>query len=361
MMSNTVRFLACVTLWLLCCGVGRADVLTLVDGSRLVGKLDELRDGTLVITTDFAGKLEIDAAKVRSIATEKPVVVGLSTGDRLVGPIEWDREAENPVVHTGMGGIAISFDKIEAIWQTDGKSPEVVAMEVQMADERKIAEGKLGKWSATIEMGGRMREGNTETLNARARIELQHKSDLELLKFYLAGEYGEQNDQRDTAEAKLGAYYEHMIGRRFFGYTKSEAEYDEFENLDLRFTVSAGVGYYWIKQDHHELKTHAGPGYMHEAFMDDVTKDSVMLDIGLNYRLDLNNWLQFVHSTSYYPTCESVRDYRLVSDSALLIPLGNSDRWKIKLGALFEYDALPPAGVDRLDRTYYGNLVFNLK
>ncbi|MCP4592912.1 MAG: DUF481 domain-containing protein [bacterium] len=361
MRAKSLNTLAWVVLLGMICPAATADVITLTDGSRLVGKLDDLGGGQARITTDFAGQLVIDAAKVQSIATEDTVVVGLSTGDRLVGSAETNPDGAGMVVHTAMGTIPVEVGQIEAVWQTDGKSPEVVAMETLMEEERKVAEGKIGKWSATLELGAQQREGNIETLDAHARIEAVHKSDSDLLRLYLSGDYGEENKKRNTAEVKGGAYLEHLFTDRLFGYTRSEAEYDEFENLDLRFTAALGAGYYWIKEEKHELKTRAGVGYLHESYLDGTSRDDAMMDVGLDYRVDLFDWLQLVHSTTYYPTFESMRDYRVVADSGLLIPLGDGDVWKLKLGALLEYDSIPPDGVDSLDRMYYGSVVFTLK
>ena len=90
-------------------------------------------------------------------------------------------------------------------------------------------------------------------------------------------------------------------------------------------------------------------------------RDAAQAELGLDYRVDIVPWLQFLHSTTYYPTFESLRDYRLVSDSAFLIPLGESDMWKLKLGAQYEYDPIPQPGLKRLDQTYYANIVLDLK
>jgi len=51
----------------------------------------------------------------------------------------------------------------------------------------------------------------------------------------------------------------------------------------------------------------------------------------------------------------------LTLDTALAVPLGNSDIWKLKLGVTNEYNSQPQPGLDRLDNTYYANIVLELK
>lgn len=352
---------AVIVLWAFLVLPGAADVVTLSDGSRLIGTVERLGDGKLILATQFAGTLEIDATQVTAIETEQTVNVGMTTGDRLVGPIEWSEVVERPVVQTELGGIPITTDKIEAIWPEDGKSPEVLAMEEQIAKAREQTEAQRAKWALTFEAGVFYTEGNNNILRASGRAEAQRTSLEDLLKFYLSGEYSEEDEERSTHEVKGGAYYEYMFTKRWFGYGRMDLEYDEFENLELRFSTALGAGYYWLKKPDHELKTRAGIGYLHETYLDGLTANAAQAEVGVDYRLDITPWMRFTNSTNWYPTFETLRDYRLVSDSAFLFPLGDSDMWKLKLGALYEYDSIPNAGFKSLDQTYYANILLELK
>jgi putative salt-induced outer membrane protein YdiY len=340
---------------------GAADVVTLSDGSRLIGTVERMGDGKLILVTKFAGTLEIDATQVTLVETEQKVNVDMTTGDRLVGTIEYSSIAEHPVVQTELGGIPITTDKIEAIWPEGEKSPEVLAMEEQIAKVREEMEAQRPKWTATLEAGLFYTEGNAEILRASGRAAAQRTTVKDLLKFYVSGEYSEEDKQRSAHEVKGGAYYEYLFTARWFAYGRSDLEYDEFENLDLRFSTTVGAGYYWLKKPEHELKTRAGIGYLHETYMDGVTTNTAQAEVGLDYRVDITPWMRFTNGTTWYPTFESLDDYRLVSESAFLFPLGNSDIWKLKLGALYEYDSIPNPGFERLDQTYFANILLELK
>ncbi len=344
-----------------CVSVATADVIVLTEGSRLNGKIDRLADGKLTVITDFAGTLQIDASLVESIETDRPLVVGLESGDRLIGPISSLPDNEGALVQTQMGGIPVNVDKIQAIWSKDGKSPEALAMEAEVAKIRAEMAAKEPKWTGSIDAGIFYKQGNKEVVNALGHAEVRRQTDDDLLRFWALGNYSKESKVRNVAEAKGGAYYEYSFTRRWFAFGSTEFEYDEFENLNLRAILSGGAGYYWLRRPDQELKTRGGVAFMHESFMDDQQTNTGMLDLGVDYRLDLAPWLQFKQSVTYYPTCRSTRDYRLVSDSAFLIPLANSDVWKLKLGASYEYDSLPPPGVDRLDETYYANILYEIK
>lgn len=205
-----------------------------------------------------------------------------------------------------------------------------------------------------------MKEGNTESLNARGRLDVIRKTKDDLLSFFLSVDYSEQDDLRSQNEYRGGISYENMLNERTFWYTRLEMEFDEFENLDLRSTAAVGLGYYWLRKDDHELKNRLGIGYRHEAFNNDISKDEAVLDLGLDYRVDIAPWLQFTHSTTFSPGFEDFDDYRLDVDTAVILPL-QSDKLKLKLGIRNEYNSQPQSGIERLDNTYYANLMLSLE
>ncbi len=336
----------------------RADTVLTMDGSELHGVVKEFTAGKLVIDTEFAGEITIDGAKVKSVKTDRRVNVNLSSGDRLVGTIEWTEGPEKPVINTAMGPISIHAGDITAMWDEGAEDPAVVAIRTKMETEIEAAKPH---WSATLEAGGVMKEGNTETLDARGRFDVRRKTPDELLHFYLAADYSEQDDRRSTNEYLGGLRFEASINERWYWYTRIELEYDEFEDLDLRSTAAAGGGYYWLKKPEHELKTSVGPGYRHEAYTSGLTTDSAVVDLGLNYRVDLAPWVQFTHDTTYAPAVEEFDDYRLRLESALLLPFAGTDAVKLKLGIKNEYNSRPVGGLDRLDNTYYANIVWQIK
>jgi putative salt-induced outer membrane protein YdiY len=329
----------------------RADVITLTEGSKINGHIERLSNGKVRIATGFAGTLSVDMTMVASLETDEPVVVGMSSGDRLVGPVRAMPDTGALMVETQMGGVPVAPESVAAIWLQSDKSPEVLALEEQRKKLTAEFKAKEPKWSLTLEAGTIYRQGNTDTWDADGRMELKRTTDMDLLRFWASGAYAEQNDVRNEAEAHAGAYYEYLFTKRLFAYADSEIEYDEFENLDMRLRLALGGGYYWIKHPDHELKTRAGLGYLHETYMNGIVNDDLAMDVGLDYRLDLTPWLQITHSMTYFPTFNSIRDYRLMTDTALLVPLANSDVWKFKIGARYEYDPIPPQGVEPLDET----------
>jgi putative salt-induced outer membrane protein YdiY len=338
-------------------GPGRADEIHTTDGSRLVGTIQRWTTEKLVIETKIAGTLEIARSDIVAIATESPVTVRFESGDRLVGTMTVSPDLKTTTIKTALGEMEVSSEQISAVWPEGAESPEMIALR---EDLKASQEALKPDWTVTFEGSAVMKEGNTDRIDARARFDAKRRTDMDLLHFYAQVLYAEDNDVRSQNEYIAGTRYRNDISDRWYWYLRSELEYDEFENLDLRATVTGGGGYFWIKKPEQELATSVGAGYRHESYSDSRSEDSAILDLGLNYRLDIADWAQFTHETIYSPDVEEFSDYRITADTALVFPFKN-DRWKWKMGIRNEYNSNPDPGLDRLDNTYYTSLVLELK
>ena len=336
---------------------GRADEIHTADGSKLVGTIKLWTADKLVIETKIAGTLEIARAEIVAVASDTPVTVEFESGDRLVGTMAVSPDLKTTTVSTALGDMEVPSEQVVAVWPEGAESPEVIAMREEVEATKKALEAD---WTVTVEGSAVMKEGNTDRLDARGRFDAKRKTAEDLLHFYLQALYGEENDNRSQNEYIGGTRYRNDITHRWYWYARSELEYDEFEDLDLRATVTGGTGYFWIKKPEHELATSIGAGYRHETYSDDRSEDSAILDLGLDYRLDIADWAQFTHSTVYSPDVEEFNDYRITADTALVFPF-KDDRWKWKMGIRNEYNSNPQPGLDRLDNTYYTSLVLELR
>ena len=110
------------TLGVLVSGTAFGDTVVLTDGSQLMGTIQQISDGKLVIATDFAGTLEIDGSKIKSLTTDGNVHVELASGDQLVGPVRLSAEAEGMVVESAVGLVAFSSGDIAVLWPEGGGS-----------------------------------------------------------------------------------------------------------------------------------------------------------------------------------------------------------------------------------------------
>ncbi len=351
------RTYAAVLITMFVCAVSTvlADSVTTSDGSTLVGKIVRLYGGKLTIETKIAGLLEIDATEIVKIVTDEPMNVAFSTGDKLVGHMT--PSGDGSMMKSALGEISVDATKVTSMWAVGEEDPVVLAVREETNAE---IERLKPVWTFDVEAGGVMTEGNTETLVAHGRLDVKRKTTEDLLHFYLTAQYTEQNKLRTVNEYRGGIRFRQDLAERWYWYTRLELEFDEFEGLDLRTTVAVGGGYFWLKEEHHELATSVGLGYRNESYTSGRTVNDAVLDLTLDYRLDFLPWGQFTHQTVYLPDFQDYGNYRLDVDNALVVPFAN-DRWKWKMGIRHEYNSRPQRGLERLDNTYYTSMVVSLK
>ena len=182
------------------------------------------------------------------------------------------------------------------------------------------------------------------------------------MKLYLAGQYGENDGERSANEVKGGASLEIPTLGPWSRSPKLDLERDGLEKLDLRTRVTAGAGYSLLNRPNHKLKTRGGAGYEHENFVDGETANDLVLEIGLEYFLKFGGSIKFTHATTYYPAFHDFGNYRVVPDTALVIPLTKTNDLMLKLGGVRnQYDLSPTTGAKRLDTSYHTNILWKLK
>lgn len=304
------RGLCAAAFFLACSGVaGAADRVMLNDGSQIVGQVISQNEQSVTVETEFAGTLTIPAEKVAQVLA--------------------------------------------------GEAPEAPAPPPPPPPPPPAPPKK--EWTARVEAGLDGKTGNTERVAFHGRAEANQDLGDERLKLYFGGAYSKENGVRSTNEIIGGALKEWDLTDRLFAFGRLELEYDEFENLDLRATVTGGLGYFLIREDDQELKVRGGIGYQHQKFDDGSKTDDVIGELGVDYRKEITPWLLFTHSTTWYPTIDDpIEDWRGVSETAGEIPLADN-AWKLRLGVRFEYDNEPEDDVERLDTTYFANLVWEWK
>lgn len=372
-------------------GAGESlDEVYLIDGSRLVGRIEQMSGGALLLATDFAGQLKIDTAKVRGVTSPRRFTLAMKDGSRAAGVPQYDAATgQQRVTGTTFGDVTLTVDQLVGLWPEGQPEPPDIGL--APAEQEKMAEIKARQeveieklaaehlqqllevkdppppppyeqWTARIEIGLNGKTGNTERTSFHGRAQALRSTPVDRLLMYLEGNYAKDNGVESQNEVFGGAKWERDLTERWFVFLKTELERDEFEMLDLRAIVTGGAGYFFIKQADHELKGRVGAGVQHESYQDGTNTNDIILEAGYDYRLDINDWLRFTHSLTWYPVIEDpAHDYRLFAETAGEIPLGDVSIWKLRAGMRNEYDALPPDGIERMDTSYFLNLVAEWK
>jgi len=326
----------------------RADRIELTDGSVINGKLVSAEAGKLKVETAFAGTIEITQAAVKTFSTDEAVNVGLKGGSTTLGKVS-PADAGIRVAAT-KGDVTAGTGEVSALWRQGADSPEQ-----RMA---RLAEEKAArKWAyeASVAIAGRT--GASEKFGAAFGFKATLASAYDKLVLALAAERAEDNGVK-TADRQFGAVdYSSFNSDDNGWYVRTSLEKDKIKSLDMRSSTNAGFSRKLIKKPHQELEFRAGAGYLSQTYSKNRKFNAIGADLGFLHSYTFGN-AKLTNVLTYNPAFKDIANYRLHHESALELPL-TASLWKLKLGVANDYQGIPPAGVERLDTTYFTSLILN--
>jgi len=325
-----------------------ADTLWLKDGSQLVGDVTTIADHHVILETQFVGILSVDMDALQGITTARPLRFQLPDATPIEGLPEYRDNTQYLI--DGSVSTVVAPEAFASL--QDPAAPPIV-------EPAPLAE-PTADWFGRVEMGLNGATGNSENFAFLGKTEATRKTESRLLYLYFRADYQEKNGSRSANEFVGGTRYEWVLTDRLNAFVKLELERDEFENLNLRATLTGGLAYTVVDSDRQSLITRGGIGYQREDFNNGVSDDQAVFDLGYDYRLDVWKQFRLIHKLHYLAVADDpLNDFRLIADSGGEIPLTKDEAWKLRLGMHNEYNNVPQPGVEHTDTKYYLNLVYD--
>ena len=144
---------------------------------------------------------------------------------------------------TKVSGIAAGALLLGGITQAMGQEPAVP-----------VAEDK-SPWERSAHVGATLTEGNSDTLLVTANIVGSRKWDEHELALGADAAYGEVEQVKNAESLHGFAQYNRLFSERLYGYARVDALHDDIADVDYRFTIGPGAGYYFIKRKDEAAKT----------------------------------------------------------------------------------------------------------
>jgi len=321
------------------CAIAQADVVTTADGARLVGTVQKMTPKLVELKTSYAGVLSVTMDQITEVTTEAPITTRFSDDTTVTGVTHLTPDGTIEVSGTNLQTSAALAD-LKASWLPTAMPPPESGYDPR-------------RWVYTLGVDVTGKRGNTDESNNRFSGELALVTRRDELKMYASYEKDKTDNETTADESILGASYTAYTSGIWGWYVRGELERDQFEDIDLRSTVAAGLSVRPVNSDTQMLQFFTGIGYRHESYKSDVDSDnSTTLDVGANHRWVLKPWLTMLNNLTYEPAIDDFGNYRMTQDSSLELPVG-AGRWLIRLGVSNEYNSEPAPGFDELDTTYY--------
>jgi putative salt-induced outer membrane protein len=119
-------------------------------------------------------------------------------------------------------------------------------------------------WKGSATVGATMTRGNSDSVVATAKLDAQRRSPVNELILGADGAYGEANGVKNYESIHGFVQDNHFFTPQFFGFLRGDGLHDGIKDIDYRYTLSPGAGYYLLKETNLNLAAEAGPSMIAE-------------------------------------------------------------------------------------------------
>jgi len=119
-------------------------------------------------------------------------------------------------------------------------------------------------WLSSVTFGLTASAGNSDSALVTGVFQT-HKKTLED-EWAIQGDaaYGETSSVENNETLHGFVQYNHLFGKRWYGYARGDALHDGIADIEYRLTFSPGAGYYFVKNGETGLAGEAGPAILYE-------------------------------------------------------------------------------------------------
>lgn len=213
-----------------------------------------------------------------------------------------------------------------------------------------------GAWTRKVEAGVNLTEGNKDSVQTRAQIEVKNKREKTETQFKLRGEIGETDKERTRERVSAELSHRRELGLRSYLSLGAEFLYDGIAELDYRVVVSPAYGYYLLRDDAQELRAEIGPAGVWEKKGDE--RDAYpALRLAEFYECKLTAVSQFKQGIEFIPELQE-ENGKYLTKAFLELKMNLDEQVSVKLRLESDYDSRPAEGKDKQDTTFSVTLAY---
>jgi len=314
-----------------------ADEVVLEDGTRILGTIVGLGDGTLTIEGGSAGKVTIPFASVRTLVTQGEHTVVLADGRSIRGRLE-TAPTGTPQIATTAGTEAITLGQITGI---------------------NLPEKKDVTWNGNITISAKATDGNTNTDSIASSAEAIRRTDDDRLTFFGDWNYSEEEGVVSERNASGTGKYDYFLSKKLFAYGNGSVEGDDFQDLSQRATVGAGAGYQFVDDDTYKYYEEVGVSYVDEDFHGGIREEYA--SSRFSGKFDWNivaKRVAFFHFHEVFWSLEDQDDVLVDTRTGFRFTL--IANFFANLQVNYKWDNTPAAGKERDDTEYLLGLGYSV-
>ena len=139
-------------------------------------------------------------------------------------------------------------------------------------------------WQNAVSLGVTLTRGNSDNTTFTADYLGQKKTPFNEYKVGLSAAYGDTSGSETVNNYKAFTQWNHLFTDRFYGYLRVDGLRDVISDVDYRFTIGPGLGYYLLKTTKTTFAVEGGGAF--EAQRLDNTGDNTFATLRLADRFE---------------------------------------------------------------------------
>lgn len=181
------------------------------------------------------------------------------------------------------------------------------------------------------------------TLSSDLLIQYKMNKHLVLLKNDLAFQKIEGEDFDNSLVSHLR--YNYKLTERTVWEVFIQGQYNKINLIDFRGLIGTGPRFKLSKSEKYKFYLGTLAMYEHEDIADNITptQRNLRASAYLSFSLYPNEHVSLVSTTYYQPRVDKIGDYRISSESSLLVGLFSN--FALKTTYIFIYDSFPAVGI----------------
>ncbi len=202
-------------------------------------------------------------------------------------------------------------------------------------------------WSSSITAGLTLTRGNSDTLLATAKFLTDKKTPDNEYSLGADAAYGSANDVENNDNYHGFGQWNHLFSDKWYSYLRGDGLHDGIAEVKYRFTLTAGVGYYLIKQTNTTLAAEVGPGVVAER-VGDVDNTYATIRLAERFEHKFNNGAARIwQSVEILPQIDKPSDFIVNFEIGIESALYKDVSLQVYL--VDNYNTQPAAGFKRND------------
>jgi putative salt-induced outer membrane protein YdiY len=212
-------------------------------------------------------------------------------------------------------------------------------------------------WKSSITAGLTLTRGNSHTLLATAKFLTDKKTPVNEYNWGADVTYGSSDGVENNDTYHGFGQWNHLFSEKWYGYLRGEGLHDGIAEVKYRFTVTSGVGYYFIKKADTTLSAEVGPGVVTQRLGDESTTYATMRLAEKGEHKFNNGKARVWESVELLPQLDKPSDYLMNAELGVESALSKSLSLSVVLDD--NYNSQPAAGFKRNDVKLVSGVTYN--